>query len=526
MAPLVRSQRAVVLLVVAGLGGCGPRPAAEQTGAPVLRLALVGTAVSLDPVRSGWVVESRVIEQMADTLVELDANLQLRPGLAESWEVLEGGRLFRFRLGPWATWGDGQPLHAAQVVAALARLAAPGDDVTGWAVIQDVEGAEARHLGNAPGVPGLQAPDPRTVVIRLAKPSSRFLYQLCSAYGRVFVGDGSTEDWRRGRLAGTGPFRLEGRDDTEVAGGRCQRFRFVARQTGPRAPRVPRLVIDLFRSGADMLKGLGQEPYDVVYSPPFDRPLVEERLPQHRLTLAPRLAFLSLYFDCEKPPVNRPEVRRAIVLAANREVLPRKALAPGQFLSGLTAEDAILPPDPARGRALARAAGFDPSRPTPLRVAYSASFEYGDVSAWVKERLKDSLAPLGLAVEAVEAPDGGALDARSSARLDHAYIYGSTPEYADPCVFFDTFRSGNPGSNLSWYSRKEVDQAYEECAHSLDLAVQRASIDHVKPLIADDAPILPLAPIYQRAYQAPRIRGFQPSPLEGMSLREVTLGSQ
>ena len=129
-------------------------------------------------------------------------------------------------------------------------------------------------------------------------------------------------------------------------------------------------------------------------------------------------------------------------------------------------------------------------------------------------------------VEAIEAPDGGALDARSSRRLDHAYIYGSTPEFPDPCVFFDTFRSNNPGSNWSWYSRKEVDQAYEECARSLEVAVQRATIDRVKSLIADDAPIFPLAPIYQRVYQAPRMRGFQPSPLEGMSLREAAVGSK
>lgn len=353
-------RRAALVLVLAGFSACRSKRAAAPD-AHVLRLALVGTVITLDAPRIGWVMEARVIEQMADGLVELDANLQVQPSLAESWEVLEGGQAYRFRLREGASWGDGQPLRASEVVAALSRLAAPGD-LYGFSVIADVEGAEAHRDGKAASISGLEAPDERTMVVRLRRPSSRFLYQLTSAGARIFVGNGTPGDWERGRVPGTGPFRLEGWEEAEVGGGGCQRLRFTARSRQPRPSRVGRVAMDIYRSGADLLRGLRREPYDIVFAPPLDRPAVEELLPRHRLRLVPRLAFLGLYFDCTKPPVDRAEARRAIVLGADRDVLPGTTPPRVLFLPGRTAEDAILPPDAARARP--RSGGRPRSRPS------------------------------------------------------------------------------------------------------------------------------------------------------------------
>jgi ABC-type transport system substrate-binding protein len=279
---------------------------------------------------------------------------------------------------------------------------------------------------------------------------------------------------------------------------------------------------DTYRSAADFARGVASGGYDIVYAPPSVRADADGRLAGLQPRSSYRLAYLSLYFDCQKPPLDRAQVRRAIVLGADREALPA-AVESGLFVPGTMAEDAVLARDPQRALAEARGAGLDPAQPTSMRVAFSSASEYGDVAPWVRERLAASLLPLGLAVEPVATPDGAALDERFFARADHAYVYGSTPELADPCIFFEPFRSGNLTYNWSWYSRPEVDAAYAECARSTNLATQRSAIRRVRPLLEQDAPLLPLGPAVQRVFLSARLSGFTPSPLEGVSLREAAL---
>jgi ABC-type transport system substrate-binding protein len=495
--------------------------AAPPAAPEPLRIAVVGTVVTLDPVHSGWAVESRLIQQLADGLLEIDAHLQLRPALAESWEVLEGGRAYRLRLRPDATWGEGRPLRSADVVRSLTRLAAK-DSPYGWVVVSDIEGAEAYREGRASDLPGLQAEGDRTVLIRLRAPSGRFLKLLASGVGRIFPGEGTKEQWAAGQVPGSGPFRIAAVQDATSGGARARRYRLLARQGAHDPAGVRAVEWDTYRSAADLARGMTGTPYDIAYVPPSVALDPDGGLAGLQPRSTYRFAFLSLYLDCQKAPLDRPEARRALVLAADRNVL----LAPadgGPSVPGTLPEDAVLASDPARGAAEARRAGLDRARPTPLRIAYSEAAEYGDVSGWLRERLAPSLLPVGLAVEGVPTPDGAALDERFFARKDHGYVYGSTPELADPCLFFEPFRTGNLAYNWSWYSRPQVDEAYQECAGSASEAVQRESIRRARGLVAEDAPLLPLGPAVQRVFQSARVRGFTPSPLEGLGLRDVSL---
>lgn len=502
-----------------------PAVATGMDGASVLRYAQVGSVTTLDPARAGWTVESRVIEQMAEGLTDVDASLQIQAGLADTWEITDGGRSFRFRLRKGASLGDGRPLTSADVAAAFTRLAAPGD-LAGWSVMADVAGAADYRSGRAERVSGLETPDPGTLVVRLVSPSGRFLYQLGTASAVVFGGASSEEDWARGGVPGSGPFRLESLQVLESAGLRRQRLVFRVRSGALRPPRIRGMVWDLYATAADLLRGLGLETYDVVSTADPDEASFSQALPRHKLKQALSLGFLGLYFDCQKPPLDRPEARRAIALGADREPLGSADLLRGFHLPGAlgpSSADAELRRDPEAAKALAARAGLDPRRPVALRVAYSRSFEYGDLSGWIRGPLTRSLEPLGLRVEAVEAPGSGAMNERFAARLDHAYLFGSFPDTMDPCLVLEPFRSRSAGFNWSWYSRREVDEDYRACAISHDLASQQRAIDHALRLVAEDAPLLPLTRIRQRVYVGSRVLGFVPSPLEGVDFRSVAL---
>lgn len=77
-----------------------------------------------DPATSGSIFNKM---DVAETLVNADAEGRLTPGLAQSWEVAENGLEWRFRLQPDVLFHDGTPFTAAAAAQALEHARAkPG----------------------------------------------------------------------------------------------------------------------------------------------------------------------------------------------------------------------------------------------------------------------------------------------------------------------------------------------------------------------------------------------------------------
>ncbi|HEY5941042.1 MAG TPA: ABC transporter substrate-binding protein, partial [Gemmatimonadales bacterium] len=74
---------------------------------------------SLDPALSTDVPTGEVVSQLFDNLTQFDADAQLKPGLARSWETDAAGRFYTFHLRQDASFHDGRPIRAADVRASL-----------------------------------------------------------------------------------------------------------------------------------------------------------------------------------------------------------------------------------------------------------------------------------------------------------------------------------------------------------------------------------------------------------------------
>ncbi|HVG23486.1 MAG TPA: ABC transporter substrate-binding protein, partial [Thermoanaerobaculia bacterium] len=83
---------------------------------------------TLNPVISTSSNDRQVSDYLFTPLVYLDKQLQPVPGLAEKWEMLEGGRLYRFSLNEKATFSDGTPVRASDVVYTLQKIADPASE--------------------------------------------------------------------------------------------------------------------------------------------------------------------------------------------------------------------------------------------------------------------------------------------------------------------------------------------------------------------------------------------------------------
>jgi peptide/nickel transport system substrate-binding protein len=118
--------------------------------------------------------------------------------LAERWTVSADGRVYTFTLRPNVKFHDGSRLTSRDVKASLDHIMFPPPGVPSsrkamYAMVQTVE-----------------APDERTVVIRLKFASTAFIPALVNPYNWIYKADilAKDVDWYTKNVLGTGPFKF------------------------------------------------------------------------------------------------------------------------------------------------------------------------------------------------------------------------------------------------------------------------------------------------------------------------------
>jgi len=98
----------------------------EPAGVATLNYYFTYDPRSLDPALSTDVPTGEVVSLLFDNLTQFDADAQLKPGLARSWDTDGSGRIYTFHLRRDATFHDGRPIQAEDVRASMLRALAPG----------------------------------------------------------------------------------------------------------------------------------------------------------------------------------------------------------------------------------------------------------------------------------------------------------------------------------------------------------------------------------------------------------------
>ena len=133
--------------------------ARRQTG--TLRVAWEIPA-TLNPLTASSDTEISFLNAIYDYLIDTDANSQLIPRLAESWEISDDGLIYTLKLRDGVKFHDGSDLT-------------PEDVLWTFDYHRAAEGTVAGLLSN---VTGIEAGDGNTVVFTLSQPNPDFLYSL------------------------------------------------------------------------------------------------------------------------------------------------------------------------------------------------------------------------------------------------------------------------------------------------------------------------------------------------------------
>ena len=554
---------ALVLAVgVAGCGGGDEEGGGETTGGGG-EAASGGTLVfgtASDPVALDGALVSdgeslRVIDQIFETLTTLkEGTTEVVPGLAESWEVSDGGKAITFHLRQGVKFQDGTDFNAEAVCYNFDRwynfkgaLANPAASYYwqvvfgGFKTFDESSGAPKESLYKS-----CEATDSSTAVLTLTKASATFIPALSqqsfsiaspkalkeyNADSGTIDAEGvftSTGTFGTEHPIGTGPFKFD-------SWTRNEKLTLVKNDDywGDKA-HLDTLIFRPIADNAARLQALqtGEiQGYDLVE--PQDIATIEGN---QDLQILDRPAFNVAYvgFNIAKKPTDDLKVRQAIAYGLDRQAVV------DNFYSGRgSVATQFMPPDlvgwaddvpeynydPEKAKKILTDAGY--TLPVPLEFWYptDVSRPYMPDPKRNFEAFAASLNKSGFKVTPKSAPWNpdylGRVDAGNAG---NARLLGWTGDYGDADNFIGTFfQNGKPQFGTDKAPNAKVEKLLNDAEIESDAAKRETLYKDANREIMTWLPGVPYAHSEPALAFQSTVKGYVPSPTTNESFAPVTL---
>lgn len=492
----------LVCCVAILLTTCAKTPDPEWPQDDVLVVALANAPVNLDPRLATDASSQRVLELVLNGLLSKDPAGNLIPGLAESWEILDDGRRYRFHLRSGVRFHDGSTLDAQDVA---------------WTFRTILDGTVATPKRAAfDRVERIEVVDPHTLDFQLAEPFGSFLVEFTSSQG--IVPDGSTPEQTNERLIGTGPFRFVSSTPETVT---LEAFE----DCWEGAPRLERVILreipDATVRVLELMKGTVQLVVNEI--PPDLVPRFREH-PAYQVIEAPGAVYAYLGLNLRDPVLRDVRVRRALAHAIDRHTLV------DTLWRGLgVVTETILPPglyyrhddlephgyDPARARELLDQAGWpDPDGDGP-RPRFTLTYKTSTNEAYVLQAqiIQQMLAEVGVDVEISSQEFATFYEdvRRGNFQIFSLLRFGAT----DPNIYDLILHSDNVpphGQNRGFYVDEEFDRLVARAARLTDPEQRLPLYRRIQEIFRRDLPYISLYTRVNVAVMPSILKGYVSYP--------------
>ncbi len=444
----------------------------------------------LDPQVTSAYVSFQVLENVFDTLVEPDQNLEMVPSLAESWDISDDGLTYTFTLRHGVKWHDGTPLTASDVVYSYGRIRESANNGWRFGTVTDVT-----------------APDDSTVVFTLSAPTPNLLANIGAFKGMAIVQQANVES---GDITtapiGTGPFKVASwtsgdsielvRNDDYWGGapsldGVTYRF-------------IPDTTVALTSLQSGDVQWTDNLPPQQVSGLKESTDVVVETVPSND--------YYYFATNEAREPFNDARVRQAMAWAIDREAIVQAALFGNATVnqtaipatSGWYFDYAPYSRDLDKAKALLEEAGVADGLEMDLMVVSSDNQSVTDAQV-----IAANLADIGITVNIRQLDVSTWLADQADGNFD-AYLW-SWIGNLDPSDFYYAQHHSGGGFNAQGYSNPEVDQLLDAAAIETDQAARKALYDDAAKLIVDDAS-------YVYLYNPEIAQGYSPN-VEGYTVR-------
>jgi peptide/nickel transport system substrate-binding protein len=460
----------------------------------ILRIRHRGNPISFNGFLNYWSTSRDLHQQVYNRLITVDADRNLVPDLAKSWEVLDDGKKFVFHLYDNVTWHDGMPFTSADVKWHWETLADPE-------VVTYVKPKLATLVS-------VEAPDPYTVEFTFSEPTQAilFAYFQSDTYihpKHLFEGKDLETNPANFKPVGTGPFIVTDFDPPSYCTMVANENYFKGR------PYLDGLVWKIIPDSSAGLIAFEAGEVDLTSPPKEELPRLQEdpsiglRWGQssgtHRLTFNYRDEAIAAH-----PWVAEVTVRQAIAHAINKQLLVdrvQKGLATvahtgmGAGAGAWVNQDVQkYEYDPAKANELLDAAGY-PKDSSGVRFEIPFITYDRDYSIQASEIIKEMLKEVGITMDIipVEYITYVALyEHGENGMEDYPVTYNHMGGW--PPEEIGSWMHGKPegGMNMGYYDNPEVDALLDEGYVTMDPAERKVIYDEVQAINAVELPYIHL----------------------------------
>jgi len=490
----------------------------------------------LDPHVVTGVPENKILRALFEGLaVKNPYTLEPEPGVAQSWDISEDGRVITFHMNPEARWSNGDPMRAADYVWSWQRLLSPALGAEYAYMLYPVANAQAYHKGEITDFNdvGVKALDDLTLQVTLTERTPYFL-QLMDHYSTFAVHPPTIEKfgkatdrytpWTRvENIVSNGAFRLkkwELNRRIELEKSDTYWDRDKVRLNGIVYYPTENVVSEerMFR--------VGQLHY--TNSVPLGKIPVYKEMPDSPYRQEPYLGTYYYLFNTLVPPTDNLNVRKALSMAVDRDKLNATVLK-GTNIStySITPPDTLgyYPPrlfsyDPERARELLAEAGYPDGEGWPgLELTYNTSEDHRKIAVALQQMWKDVL---NIEVTLTNQEWKVYLDSITNMHFQIARR-GWIGDYVDPNNFLDLFLTGG-GNNNTGFADPRYDEMILKKAPQATTKEERFAIFYeAETLLMEQMPIIPVYTYTSKHLVHPSVQGLPPNLMDSLNLKYVWL---
>lgn len=478
-----------------------------------------GTEVaSLDPHKTEGVPESNVIRDLLEGLVNQDANGNVVPGAAESWETTDN-KTFTFHIRKDAKWSNGDPVTAHDFVYSFQRAVDPAtaSPYSWYMEYTKMKNAKEIIAGEKEkSTLGIKAVDDKTLVVELESAVPYFVMMM--GHTTVKPVHKATvekfgEQWTKPEnYVGNGAYAL----DKWVVNERLELRRNPQYWDDKNTVLNKVTYLPIENQVAEMNRFLSGE-IQITNELPLEHFKRLKKEHPEAVQVQGQLCTYYYGFNTAKAPFDDVRVRQALSYAIDRDVISDAILGQGQkpayFLTPeITA--GFSPEMPTYGKMtqkeriaeakkLLEAAGYSKSNPLKFTLLYNTSENHKKIATAIQSMWKTALG-VDIALENQEWKTF--LDTRRQGNFD-ATRAGWCGDYNEASSFLTLMLSSN-SSNDSKYHNAEYDATLEKAMTSMSEEERQKLYADAEKLLARDMPIAPIYQYVRSRLVSPTVGGY------------------
>jgi oligopeptide transport system substrate-binding protein len=461
-----------------------------------------------------------MIKSLFDGLMDYQpGTTELRPELAESYEISQDGTTFTFKLRPGVKFHNGREMTADDVKYSIERVVNPKTQSPGAGFFASIKGFDAVAGGSAETLEGVTIVDPLTIRFDLSRPDATFLHVMALNFSHVVPKEDVEKhgpDFGKNPV-GTGAYRM-----TEWTLGQRLVFERNPDYWRQGLPYLDKITFEVGQEPIVALLRLQNGEVDVPgdgIPPAKFQEVMDDPEQKARVVIGGQLHTGYITMNTTKPPFDDVKVRQAVNMAINKErivtLINNRAEPANQPLPpsmpGYDKAYQGYAYDVDKAKALLAEAGFADGFETELFAMNT------DPNPRIAQAIQQDLAAIGIKASIQALAQANVIAAggeKDGAPMIWSGGMGWIADFPDPSNFYGPILgcggAVQGGWNWAWYCNEELDAKAAEADSITDpsKSAERYQMwSEIYAGIMEDAPWVPVFHEQRFTMRSPRMAG-------------------